>query len=126
MQCKVWEQAQVFCRLPNFLLQIKIKTLGVQDQKNHVIVMDIMSLCDRLLDGIAVVRDHPLLLVLGVLVILHLRDVVMIQAMVTTIEAETHPEAVEMITANEAHPLDVAVAPLHLETTLKAGEEKNG
>src|ERR1035438_5570166 len=117
-----------YCRNLNFL-QIKIKMDGVQDQKIHVIVMDMLSRFDPPLDAIAVVLDRLLLLVLGVLVILHLRDVVMSQVMVTTIEAETlpgvvmlmkGPEVVAMSIVNAAQEPDVAVALHHQEIMTRA------
>ena len=126
----------VYCRNLNFL-QIKIKMVGVQDQKIHVIVMDMLSRFDRRLDAIVVVLNR-LLLMLGVLVILHLRDVVMSQVMVTTIEAEILPavamlmiglEAVAMNIVNAAQEPDVAVALHHqgIMTRAKCPDlEKNG
>src|SRR5271154_2695598 len=105
-------------------LQIKIKMVGVQDQKNHVIIVDTLSRLDRRRDAIVVALGRFLLLVLGVLAILHLRDVVMSQVMVTTIEAETllagvmlmkGPEAVAMNIVNAAQEPDAAVALHHQE-----------
>jgi hypothetical protein len=99
--------------------------------------MDTLSRLDRHQDDIVVALGRFLLLVLGVLVILHLRDVVMSQVMVTTIEAEILPvvallmtgaEAVAMNIANAALEPDVAAARHHQEIMTRASclRERNG
>jgi hypothetical protein len=104
--------------------------VGVPDQKNHVIVMDIITVSrfDHRQDGFAAALGHHLLLVLGVLVTLHLLDVVMNQDMVNTIEAGTLPvviivpEIAAMITVSVVHHQAVVDVVLHRMWP----EERNG